>query len=88
MTVMYGYGNQYRGYAQPARRAETVRSETPEEKRRRLHREAAEAVKRHAAALREAKARYHEYDAAMAEATKGPPTTQKAISAKQQPKQD
>jgi hypothetical protein len=61
------YYNQYRGYAQPKR--EPVRQESPEEERRRLHREAAEAVKRHAAALREAKARYQEYDRAMAEAS-------------------
>lgn len=45
----------------------TAQPEDPEEKRRRLHREAAEAVKHHAAALRDAKARYHEYDMAMTE---------------------
>lgn len=46
------YSN-HRGIAQP---------ETAEEKRRRLHREAAEEVKELAAALKEAKERYIAYD--------------------------
>jgi len=74
------YRNQHRGHTQPQRQD---RHETDEEKRRRLHREAAEAVKRHAAALREAKARYHEYDMAMAESDTGDataPEEPKAIS--------
>lgn len=69
MTTTTQYGGYYgsRGIAQPERRQD--RHETDEEKRRRLHREAAEAVKRHAAALREAKALYQEYDRAMSEAS-------------------
>ncbi len=47
----------------------TARPETAEEKRRRLHREAADDVKAYARALKEAKQRYRDYDASMAEAT-------------------
>lgn len=59
------YRNQYRGCAQPQQ--DLSRHETREETRRRLHREAAQDVKHYAAALREAKARYRDYDATMAE---------------------
>lgn len=48
----------YRGY---------VQLEPAEDRRRRLHREAAEDVKRLSAALKEAKARYAAYDRAMEE---------------------
>ncbi len=58
-------------YAQAshARHRGTTQPETADEKRRRLHREAADAVKHHKAALRDAKARYLEYDRAMQDAT-------------------
>ena len=55
--------------ASHARERGTAQPEDPEEKRRRLHREAAEDVKHHAAALRDAKARYREYDRVMSNPT-------------------
>jgi hypothetical protein len=52
------HANSNRGTAQP---------ESREQRRKRLHREAAEDVKHYAAALRDAKERYRAYDASMAE---------------------
>jgi hypothetical protein len=56
----YGSYSHYRGIAQPQN--QFSKPESPEERKRRLHREAAEDVKRYASALREAKERYAAYD--------------------------
>jgi hypothetical protein len=56
----YGPYSRNRGIAQPLN--QFPRSESAEDRKRRLHREAAEDVKRYKAALREAKERYAAYD--------------------------
>jgi hypothetical protein len=50
----------------------TTQPETAEQKRKRLHREAADDVKQYARALKEAKERYHAYDAPMDEQSQTP----------------
>lgn len=69
----------YRGIAQP---------ETEEEKRRRLHREAAADVKYYKEALKESKAAYQKYDQDMSEASQEPHETDEDLPLVQLPKQD